>query len=110
MTEALDQETYKKYEKAARIVNSAGGTPLRVGKALIAILRHIVPDEKDLDFLDHFKEKKSQTMEQLRETSGLSEELILQNVKKLAKISFSFILLQKPRNFVNAFMFNDFSF
>jgi ferredoxin len=85
MTETLDQEIYEKYEKAARIVNSAGGTPLRVGKALIAILRHIVPDVKDLDFLHHFKEKKSQNMEQLKETSGLSEEVIQQNVKKLAK-------------------------
>ncbi len=85
MTEALDQETYKKYERTARIINSAGGTPLRVGKALIAILRYIVPDEKDLDFVKYFKEKKSQTMEQLKETSGLSEEVILQNVKKLAK-------------------------
>ena len=85
MTETLDQETYEKYEKAAKIVNSAGGTPLRVGKTLIAILRHIVPDVKDLDFIHHFREKKSQTMEQLKETSGLSEEVILQNVNKLAK-------------------------
>ena len=85
MTETLDQETYEKYEKAAKIVNSAGGTPLRIGKNLIAILRHIVPDVNDLDFIDHFKEKKSQTMEQLKETSGLSEEVILNNVSKLAK-------------------------
>ena len=85
MTEALDQETYKKYERAAKIINSAGGTPLSIGKPLIAILRHIIPNDEDLALVKHFKKKASQTMEHLKETSGLSEEEIQQYVRKLAK-------------------------
>ncbi|GAG94140.1 unnamed protein product, partial [marine sediment metagenome] len=34
MTETLDQETYKKYKRAAKIINGAGGTPLTVGETL----------------------------------------------------------------------------
>lgn len=84
MTEALDQETYKKYRRAAQIINGAGGTPIPINDTLIAILRHIVPNEEDLTFIKHFKRKISQTMEQLKETSNLSGEDIERNVEKLA--------------------------
>jgi NAD-dependent dihydropyrimidine dehydrogenase PreA subunit/predicted transcriptional regulator len=90
MTETLDQETYKKYKRAAQIINGAGGTPFPISDTLITILKHIVPDEEDLAFIKFFKRKTSQTMEQLKETSNLSEEEILRNVKKLAKIGLIF--------------------
>ncbi len=90
MTESLDQETYKKYKKAAQIINGAGGTPLTIGDTLIKILRHILPDEEPLSYIKYFKSKTSQTIEQLIETSGLSEEEILPNLIKLAKVGLIF--------------------
>jgi len=42
MTETLDQETYKKYKRAAQIINGAGGTPFPISDTLITILKHIV--------------------------------------------------------------------
>jgi len=90
MTETLDQETYKKYKRTAQIINGAGGTPFPITDTLITILRHIVPDEEDLAFIKFFRRKTSQTMEQLKENSKLSEEEILRNVEKLAKIGLIF--------------------
>jgi Pyruvate/2-oxoacid:ferredoxin oxidoreductase delta subunit len=85
MTETMNPETYKKYKRAAQIINGAGGTPLSLNDTLIRILKHIVPDEEVLDYVKFFKKKTTQTMEQLKETTGLSEEVILPNVEKLAK-------------------------
>ena len=90
MTETLDQETYKKYKRAAQIINGAGGTPVAIGDTLINILRFILPDEEALAFIKYFKRKKTQTMEQLKETTSLPEEEILRNVEKLAKIGLIF--------------------
>jgi len=90
MTETLDQETYKKYKRTAQIINGAGGTPFPITDTLITILRHIVPDEEDLAFIKFFRRKTSQTMEQLKESSKLSEKEILRNVEKLAKIGLIF--------------------
>jgi NAD-dependent dihydropyrimidine dehydrogenase PreA subunit len=90
MTETIDPETYKKYKKAAQIINGAGGTPLAIGDNLINILRFILPDEEALAFIKFFKNKITQTMEQLKETTSLSEEEILRNVEKLAKIGLIF--------------------
>ena len=90
MTETLDQETYNKYKRTAQIINGAGGTPFPITDTLITILRRIVPDEEDLAFIKFFKRKTSQTMEQLKESSNLSEEEILRNVEKLAKIGLIF--------------------
>ena len=77
MTETLDQETYKKYKRTAQIINGAGGTPFPINDTLITILRHIILEEEDLAFIKFFKKKTSQTMEQLKESSNLSEEEIL---------------------------------
>ncbi len=85
MTETLDQETYKKYKRAAQLINGAGGTPIPINDTLITILKHIVPDEEDLTFIKFFRRQNSQTMEQLKENSKLSEDEILRNVEKLAK-------------------------
>jgi len=41
ITETLNPELYRKYKKAAQIINGAGGTPLKIGDTLIKILRHI---------------------------------------------------------------------
>ena len=83
-------ETYKKYKRAAQIINGAGGTPVAIGDTLINILRFILPDEEALAFIKYFKRKTTQTMEQLKETTSLPEEEILRNVEKLAKIGLIF--------------------
>ena len=90
MTETMDPDLYRKYKKAATIINGAGGTPLRVGDTLIKILRHILPDEEALSYVKYFKAKTTQTMEQLIETSGLTEEELLPNLNKLAKVGLIF--------------------
>lgn len=80
MSEAID----RKYKKAAQIINSAGGTPYPITETLIDIVKHLV-DEEYLDLIMAFRRKKSQTMEQLKESSNLSEEEILKIVQILAK-------------------------
>ncbi|MFX0009553.1 MAG: hypothetical protein ACFE9R_04505, partial [Candidatus Hermodarchaeota archaeon] len=75
----------KKYKKAAQIINTAGGTPLVVSDTLIQILKVLV-EENHLDFILAFKSKKSQTLEQLRESSKMSDTEIKQHVENLAKI------------------------
>ncbi|MHA1670512.1 MAG: ATP-binding protein [Promethearchaeota archaeon] len=80
MSEAIE----KKYKKAAQVINNAGGSPYPITDTLIKILKHLVDDEY-LDFIIAFKKSRSQTMEQLKESSGLSEEQIVKNVEILAK-------------------------
>ncbi len=80
MSEAIDE----KYKKAVQVVNSAGGTPVPVSDSTVAILKHIVSEEY-LDFIIAFKRRRSQTMEQLKDSSGLSEEDIDKKVEFLAK-------------------------
>jgi len=79
LTEGLD-----KYKKVTQVINTAGGTPYSISDTLISIVKILV-SEKDLDFIMAFEEQKSQTLEQLKESSGLSEEVILKKVGYLAK-------------------------
>jgi len=84
LKETLDKNLYNKYKKVTQAINSAGGTPFAVNDILISIVKHITSEE-DLDFILVFKKQKSQTMEQLKLSSNLTEEEILKKVKKLAK-------------------------
>ncbi len=74
----------EKYKRAARIIVKAGRLPFPVNDTLIEILKYLI-DESELDFINAFKLKKSQTLEELQKTSKLSEEEILNNVESLAK-------------------------
>ena len=85
MSENIDKE----YKKVAQVINSAGGTPFPVTDTLIEILKRLVEKEY-LSFIRAFRKKKSQTMDQLKESSGLSEEEIEKKVKVLAKIGLIF--------------------
>ena len=85
MSEVID----KKYKKVVQVINSAGGTPSPVTGTLIEILKRLVSEEY-LDFIITFRKKKSQTMEQLKESTGLSEEEIEKKVEPLAKIGLIF--------------------
>ncbi len=78
-----------KYRKAARVIVKAGFLPFPVNDTMIELLK-ILLDEEDLDFIMAFKRKPSQTMEQLKVSSKMSEGEILSHVKKLAKKGFIF--------------------
>jgi len=73
----------EKYRKAGEIISTAGGTPLPVNDTLIKLLKFFILED-EVDFIAAFKDKKSQTMEQLKLSSGLSEEEIHKKVKALA--------------------------
>ena len=79
----------EKYKKAAYIVVKAGILPTPVNKTLIEILKTQLTED-ELDFINAFKRKTSQTMEQLKRTSKLPEARILSFVKGLAKKGFIF--------------------
>ena len=79
----------EKYKKAAHIIIKAGVLPTPVNKTLIEILKLLLTED-ELDFINAFKRKTSQTMEQLKKSSKLSETQILSFVKELAKKGFLF--------------------
>ena len=73
----------EKYKKAGEVISTAGGTPLPVSDTLIRLLKYFIMED-EVDFIAAFADKKSQTMEQLKLSSGLSEEEINKKVKDLA--------------------------
>ncbi|MFX0081826.1 MAG: 4Fe-4S binding protein [Candidatus Hodarchaeota archaeon] len=79
MSKAIDE----KYRNAVQVINTAGGSPIPVTDTTIAILKHIVSEEY-IDFIIAFKGRRSQSMEQLKESTGLTEEEINEKVKLLA--------------------------
>ena len=72
------------YKKAVQVLFKAGGFQYPFTDTLHDILKITVKDE-NLDLLMAFKDNISQTMEQLKENSGLSEEEILEKADTLAK-------------------------
>jgi ferredoxin len=74
----------EKYKKAAHIIVSAGRLPFPINETLIEILKYLI-QEDELEFISAFKRKKSQTLEELKKTSKLSEEEILKKVESLSK-------------------------
>ena len=79
----------EKYRKTAFIITKAGVLPTPVNKTLIEILKLLLTED-ELDFINAFKRKTSQTMEQLKKSSKLPETQILLFVKELAKKGFIF--------------------
>ena len=73
-----------KYKIAADAISKAGGSPLPVTDTLIKLLKFFIRED-EVDFIAAFTDKKSQTLEQLKESSKLPEEDILKKVKNLAK-------------------------
>ncbi len=78
-----------KYRKAARTIVKAGFLPLPINDTMIKLLKLMV-NEEQLDFIMGFKRKTSQTMEELKKNTKMSEDEIKNNVKKLAKKGFLF--------------------
>jgi len=73
-----------KYRKVANVLNKAGEFPFPVSDTLLNILKINIKEEH-LDFIMAFRRNISQTMEQLKKSSKLSEDEILQKVDELAK-------------------------
>ena len=73
----------EKYKKAAQIIIRAGILPFPLTDTLLEIMKYIIREE-DLDFIMAFKRKFSQTMEQLKKSSKISEEEILKHTNYLA--------------------------
>ncbi|MFX1499172.1 MAG: ATP-binding protein [Promethearchaeota archaeon] len=80
MTENIDE----KYRSAAEIINRAGEFAYPITDTLIEILKYNI-DEENIDLIFGFTNQVSQTIEQLKESTGLSEEQILKKVNSLAK-------------------------
>lgn len=74
----------QKYKKAAQVIVKAGLLPFPINETLLEILKLLI-DEEELDFIIAFKRKRSQTIEELKKSSKMSEDEILKNVKSLAK-------------------------
>jgi Na+-translocating ferredoxin:NAD+ oxidoreductase RNF subunit RnfB len=83
MSDVKQEDVDLKYNKVINVLNKAGEFPIPASETTIGILKHTIKEE-DLDFVMAFKRKISQTMEQLLESSKLSEEEILTKVKRLA--------------------------
>ena len=79
---SLDQ----KYERAAEVVCKQGMFPFPVNDTTIAIMKIAIGEsEEELDLIDAFKEKASQTMDELKESSRLPEDKIDELASSLAK-------------------------
>jgi len=77
------------YQKALKILFKAGGFQFPFSETVHEILKITIKDE-NLDFIMAFKDKTSQTMEQLKDSSKMSEDEIEKHVDKLAKTGFIF--------------------
>jgi NAD-dependent dihydropyrimidine dehydrogenase PreA subunit len=82
----MSEENYK---KAARIIIKAGILPFPINNTLLEILQLLLTED-ELNFIDAFKRKTSQTLEELKKSSKLEEKEILNYVKVLAKKGFLF--------------------
>jgi ferredoxin len=75
----------EKYRQAASVVCKQGAVPFPVNDTTIAIIQNVIGDnEEELDFVTAFAKKPSQTMEELKESTGLPEEKIDQLATSLA--------------------------
>jgi len=79
----------ERYRKAARIIVKAGVFPFPINDTLLEILKSVI-DEDDLDFIMAFRRKTSQTMDEIKKRSEMSEQQIFNHVEKLAKVGLIF--------------------
>lgn len=78
-----EKKIQDKFKMAGSIISKVGVTPIPVNATLVKLLTFYI-NEDELDFIIAFKDKKSQTMDQLKESSGLTETQIDAKVKALA--------------------------
>lgn len=78
-----EAEIEKKYKLAANAIGSAGGTPIPANDTVLKLLRYYI-DEDELDLVIAFLGRKSQTLEQLKESTSLCEVDIIAKANVLA--------------------------
>ncbi len=78
-----------KYKKAARTIIKAGFLPFPINDTMIQLLNLLIKEDQ-LDFVLAFNRKSSQTMEQLKMSSKMSEREIETHAENLAKKGFIF--------------------
>lgn len=75
-----------KYLEATKVIARQGMIPFPVNDTTISIIKKVVGEnEEELDFIGAFKKKASQTIEELKETTGLSEHDIERIGESLAR-------------------------
>ena len=73
----------EKYKRAAKVICKQGAVPFPVSDTAVEIVKKVVGDNADeLDFIFAFQDSPSQTLEQLKESSGMADE----EINKLANI------------------------
>lgn len=72
------------YRKVCETIVAAGGTPFPITDTLVLIVKRII-SETEVDLILGFAEKKSQTLEQLLDSTQLSREEILKMTETLAR-------------------------
>jgi ferredoxin len=76
----------EKFKRAAGVICRQGMFPFKLSETAIAIVRRVVGEEQqELDLIYAFRDAASQTMDQLRKSSGFPEELIEKLTGSLAK-------------------------
>ena len=89
-----DKTIDEKYKIAAEAISRAGGTPFPPTQTLLKLLTFFL-NEDDLDYIAAFMDQKSQTMEQLKESSGRSEAEL---EKKMAELSKKGVIFNQPNS------------
>jgi Pyruvate/2-oxoacid:ferredoxin oxidoreductase delta subunit len=73
----------ERYREVTSTINKSGGTPFPETDTLVDIVKLLV-DEDELEMVLAFKQQKSQTLEQLKQSSGMAEDDILKKTESLA--------------------------
>ena len=79
-----------KFNKATGVICKQGMFPFPLSETAITIIKRVVKEEEALDLICAFNETSSQTMDQLKQTSGFSKETIERLTSSLAKAGLLF--------------------
>ena len=85
-----DPSLDEKLKKATGVICKQGMFPFPLSETAITIIRRVVKGTQELDLICAFNEASSQTMDQLKQTSGFSEETIEELTNSLAKAGLLF--------------------
>jgi ferredoxin len=76
----------EKYKRAAEVICKQGMFPFPVNDTTVSILKHVIEDNaEELDLIYAFRKRPSQTIEELKTSSQLSEEKIEKLTASLAR-------------------------
>ena len=80
----------EKYKKATGIICKQGMFPFPLSETAITIIKRVVKEETLLDLICAFQETSSQTMDQLKQTTGWTEADITHRTENLAQAGLLF--------------------